>query len=463
MDCLNLGSKIARNKAQEKVSRESVPTTSSSSSSSEEEMREFEKEENLDVIYSDIQKIFLLMAREPSYHEGIDSIFSLLDYFVKSLNFSPSEKTRPVIKETEALVATFTGDEILEQWKSELKDIMNTIQTNPTLQEYFSDVKSFILTSKSEEYVRSEDFKQRSRELTERGRTLMNKFSEAHFKSFLKTTRILLKQFENDQFIQSLRHQAGIIRSDFTYIDPDGKEQIDTQMISNLQSVLLPIIADSLKYIPIPRIASSTRKQEFWIDNIVMCLYDILPENIKFHIESCSNVSLKELQLKNSKTNLIIQLDHITTELKDVEFYFKKKDGIEISDSGRFSLQFKGARLRMIFKMLQESNDSVPRITEGFCRFKISEMEMKLDKATLNHDILLPMLQKLFKGIIQRKIEKEIENNLSKFLQKLADKLTVTLRNMNRRSSPPTFETARQILINSPMAQIFDKRREKIE
>jgi hypothetical protein len=360
-------------------------------------------------------------------------------------------------------VASFTGEEILEQWKSELKDIINTIQTNPTLRSYFSDVKSFILTTKSESEVRSEDFKQRSRELTERGRTLMNKFSEAHFKSFLKTTRILLKHFENDQFIQALRHQAGIIRSDFTYIDQDGREQIDTQMISNLQSVLLPIIADALKYIPIPRIASSTRKQEFWLDNIVMCLYDVLPNNIQFHIESYSNVSLKELVLKESKTNLIVQLDHITTEVKDIEFYFKKKKGIEISDSGRFSLQFKGASLRIIFKILQDSSDSAPRITEGFCRFKISDMEIKLNKSTLNHDILLPMLQKLFKGIIQRKIEKEIETNLSNFLQKLADRLSVPLRNMNRKMAPPTLETARQILINSPMAQVFDKRREKIE
>jgi len=281
----------------------------------------------------------------------------------------------------------------------------------------------------------------------------------------LKTTRILLKHLENDQFIQALRHQAGIIRSDFTYIDPDGREQIDTQMISNLQSVLLPIIADSLKYIPIPRIASSTPKQEFWIDNIVMCLYDVLPNNILFHIESYSNVSLKDLQLTASKTHLIVELDHIITELKDIEFYFKKKKGIEISDSGRVSLQFKGngASLRMIFTMVQGASDSVPRITEGFCRFKISDMDIKLDKATLNHDILLPMVQKLFKGIIQRKIEKEIENNLSGFLQKLADKLTVTLRTMNRKIAPPTLEAARQILINSPMAQVFDKRREKIE
>jgi len=169
--------------------------------------------------------------------------------------------------------------------------------------------------------------------------------------------------------------------------------------------------------------------------------------------------------LKESKTHLIVELDHIITELKDVEFYFKQKAGIEMSDSGRVSLQFKGkgASLRMIFTMLQESSDSVPRITEGSCRFTISDMDIKLDTATLNHDILLPMLQKMFKGIIQRKIESEIERTLSNFLQTLADKLTVTLKSMNRKFGPPTLETAKQVLKSSPMAQVFDKRREKIE
>jgi len=236
-------------------------------------------------------------------------------------------------------------------------------------------------------------------------------------------------------------------------------------MISNLQKVILPVIADSLKYIPLPRIGSSTQNQEYWIDNIVLSLYDILPDNLLFHIESYSNVSLKELQLKESKTHLIVELDHIITELKDIEFYFKQKSGIEISDSGRVSLQFKGkgASLRMIFTMLQESSDSVPRITEGYARFKISDMDIKLDRATLDHDILLPMLQKMFKVAIQSKIEREIENNLSDFLKKLADNLNTTLRTMNRKFGPPTLETAKQVLLNSPMAQVFDKRREKLE
>jgi len=462
-DCLSIGNKIARNKAQEKIAREkSGPRTSTSSSSSSGEEEFGDTEKDWDLLYSDIQRVFLLMAREPNYHDGIDSIFTLLDQFVKAGNISP-EKTQPVIKETEALVASFTGKPILERWKSELKYIVNTTQNNEELRKYFSDVRSFIKTTKSEAEVRSEVFKQRTRELTDRGRALFKKFSEVlNFKSFFATTRKLLKNFQDDKFIQALRHQAGIVRSDFTYIDSEGREQLDTHMITNLQKVILPVIADSLKYVPIPRIGSSTQNQEYWIDNIVLSLYDILPDNLLFHIESYTNVSLKELELKESKTHLIVELDHIITEVKDIEFYFKQKSGIEISDSGRVSLQFKGngASLRMIFTMLQESSDSVPRITEGFARFKISDMDIKLDKATLNHDIMLPMLQKLFKGAIQSKIEKEIESNLSDFLKKLADNLNATLRTMNRKFGPPTLETAKQVLLNSPMAQVFDKRRE---
>jgi len=280
----------------------------------------------------------------------------------------------------------------------------------------------------------------------------------------LKTSQELLQALEDDNFIQVLRHQAGIIRSDLTYVDTEGKEQIDTQLLSKLQSVLLPVLADALKYIPIPRIASSNPKQEFWLDNIVLCIYDLLPENIYFHIESDSKLSLKDLEFKSSQTHLIINLDRIITDLKDMEFYFKTKKFPEVSDRGRVSVRIKGqgARLKLIFRMVQDKHDNVPRLSHGSVQFKIREMEMKLDKSTLKHDVLLPMVQKMFKKTIQHKVEKEIESSLATFIQKLAESLTFILVNMNRKMAPG-FETAREIVKNSQMVQVFEKRRELIE
>jgi len=300
--------------------------------------------------------------------------------------------------------------------------------------------------------------------LTMIGLNLMNQFSEKLFKSFLKTSQELIQAFEDDNFVQVLRHQAGIIRSDITYTDSEGKEQIDTQLLSKLQGVLLPVLADALKYIPIPRIASSNSNQEFWLDNIVLCIYDLLPENIYFHIESDSRFSLKDLEIKASQTHLIINLDRIITELKDMEFYFKTKKWPGVSDRGRVSVRIfgQGARLKLIFRIVQDKHDNVPRLSHGSVQFKIREMEMKLDKSTLKHDVLLPMVKKLFRRTIQHKVEKEIESSLASLIQKLADNLSFILLNMNKKMAPQ-LESAREIVKNSQMVQVFERRRELIE
>jgi len=456
MDCIKIGIKITRRSQEEHKEGES--------SNSEDQERESESLRfNWNNLNRDIQRVFIILAREPTYQEGIDNLFSLLNQFKKSL-VSSNDKQSPIIKETEELVSSFTGPQIIEQFKLQLKELIHTIQHNPSLKEYFTNLKTFILTTKSEEEVKSEDFKKKTRKITLRGRKLMNQFAEKRVKSFLKTSQQLIQHFEDDNFIQILRHQAGIIRSDLTYIDPDGKETIDTQMISNLQHVLFPFLADALKYIPIPRISRSNSKQEFWLDNIVMCIYDFIPENMYFHIESDSRVSLKDLAIKTSHTHLIIDLDHIITEIKDMEFYFKHKKRLILSDSGRVSVHFRnpGATLRMIFTIAQEPNEHIPKLIEGSAQFKISQMEIDLDKSTINHDILLPMLEKMCRKRIQNSIERAIENNLSRIIQQLAENINRALKAMNRKFAP-SLGTARDIMKSSNVAQIIEKRRELIE
>jgi hypothetical protein len=95
-----------------------------------------------------------------------------------------------------------------------------------------------------------------------------------------------------------LRQQAGILTADLSYMDIEGKTHVDTEMLSKLQSVILPVLAESLKYIPIPRIESKDYNREYWVDNIVLCGYDILPENIRFHLESDSELSIRDIETK---------------------------------------------------------------------------------------------------------------------------------------------------------------------
>jgi hypothetical protein len=425
-------------------------------------------------LQNEIQKVLVVLARKPSYSEGINRIFKLFDMFRRDLKEAKPSDSTDVLEaeshverarqETEELVASFSGRETFDQFKKQLRKLIQLLDTNPNLKKYLNELKKFILRSKSEQEVKSEEITHKSRDLANRGRELMQQYKDENVvDNFLTSCEVLINNIKKDQFVRVLRHQAGMIRSDLSYVDNDGNVQLDTNMISLLQSVLLPVLANTLKYIPFPRMESSDDNREFWLDNILLCGFDIIPENIHFRLESESELSLNDTDSKGSQSHLVITLDKLRTELKEMKFFYKKKTFPEITDNGIVSLRIvgDGAQLNINFTIEQNSGDPHPRLVKGYADFHIRKMDIELDKTTLQHDVVLPILTTIFKQQIQLEIEKVVETTLTKIIQGLGDQLTDTLSDINQ----PFFiglETAKNALKTTELHKA-SQRRQKLE
>jgi hypothetical protein len=275
---------------------------------------------------------------------------------------------------------------------------------------------------------------------------------------------MMIENMKNDEFLQLLRYHAGVVRSDLSYVDMEGKLQLDTDMLTRLQQVLLPVLADAFKYIPMPRISSSDAKREFWLDKVILCSYDIIPENIKFHLESDLEFSFQDTEMKGTHTFLVIQLKHFRTELKDVEFYYKKKTFPELEDKGRVTFRIKGqgANLTLTYKIEQKPEDKVPRIMEGNALFDISDLDIEFDTSTIHHTVLVPMLTKLFKLQIKLQLENSVEKNLKRWINQLGDMMSSSIAQTNR-PFLSGLDAARKAIRSTEFGQVFQKRREKLE
>jgi hypothetical protein len=235
-------------------------------------------------------------------------------------------------------------------------------------------------------------------------------------------------------------------------------------VLSKLQSVLLPVLADALKYIPVPRVYSCDKHLEFWLEKIVLCSYDIIQDNIRFHLETDSELSLRDIEVKETQSFLVIELNRLLTELKNVEFFYHKKTFPEIEDGGlvTFRERGEGSRLTITYNVAQGPEDKLPRIVEGKASFDISNLEIEFDTDTLRHPVLVPMLTSMFKLQIKQQIEYQVEKNLTNWMNNLGDMITNAVAQTNR-PVLSGFDAARKVIKSSQLGQMYEKRREKLE
>jgi len=200
------------------------------------------------------------------------------------------------------------------------------------------------------------------------------------------------------------------------------------------------------------------------VENVVLCGYDTIPENIFVHLESDSWVSVRELETEKSRTRLVISLNNFRTEIKDIQFYYKRKLFPEIEDSGRATIRVagKGASLVITFKVDQLPGETVPKFTGGHVDFNIDNLEIEYDRATLTHDVLVPMLTNMFKRDIMQAIEKGVSKNLEATINDIGRRLSDSLIGPERKLSKH-LDNLHDTVKRGEFARKYDKRQEKLE
>jgi hypothetical protein len=147
-----------------------------------------------------------------------------------------------------------------------------------------------------------------------------------------------------------------------------------------------------------------------------------------------------------------------------MNFHYKKKTFPTLEELGKMTLRLKGdgANLKFTFNVVQDESSKTPKLTEGYVSFNIVNMDIEFDKTTIKHDVLLPMMTGFFKQQIVHEIESAVEKNLTGLVQDIAQRLTESLIQVNR-PIQTGIEMARKALKSTEIAQVYEKRREKLE
>jgi len=430
-------------------------------------------DEELDTLQDDLLQVFTVISRDPRYRDGISKLFDLGEMLYEETEPVASKAqaalsqphTQKLQEETKQLISEFTGRDSLERFIERFRAMVKHLRDDQETQSYLKDLKRFILETTDTEYVRSEEFKKKTREFVERGRRLMDQLRyKPDVEPFLDSANELVSRLKDDELVAMLRERAGILFDDITYEDAQGNRQVDMNVLSGIRKAIVPILADALKYIPLPRIEDSNYKREYIVENVVLCGYDIIPENIYVHLESDSWVNVKELETQRSKTRLVVSLRNIRTEIKDVSFFYKRKQFPKMEDAGRATLRIagKGASLVLTFNVEQRLGDSVARFSGSSVNFNIEDMEIDYDKATLSHEILVPMITGLWKRDIIHSIERGVEKNLGGLVNEVGSRLSQSMSGSGNRFAKQ-LEQMTESVRHGEFSRRYRKRQEKLE
>jgi len=372
--------------------------------------------------------------------------------------------TQALQQDTKELVAEFTGKESLNQFLSTLRILASSLRNDQTASEYLHDLKAFILETKDTEHVKTDEFKRSCRDLIDRGRILMDKLRyQSEVENFLNASDELLTKFKNDELVSELRKRAGILVEDLTYEDKQGNRHLDTQILGNIRRVIVPVLADALKYIPIPRIEDFNEKRDYVIDNLVICGYDVIPDNIFVHLESDSWVSVRELETQRSSTRLVLSLRNLRTEIKDIKFNYTRKQFPKMEESGLATLRIggQGATLTITFQVDQKIGDTVARFSASHVDFNIDQMDIDFNRSTLTHDILVPMITGVYKRNLIHAIERAVEKNLGGFVNDIGPRLSEAVVGTQQHFTKQV-ESMTDSVKRGEFARTFQKRQEKL-
>lgn len=175
---------------------------------------------------------------------------------------------------------------------------------------------------------------------------------------------------------------------------------------------------EELKYIPIPRLSGSTKEYDFWLSNVNLYAYDLLPEHIQVRFESNLDVNLKELEAEQARTALLVRVANMRTHMRNAAFYFKKKTGlIRLEDQGLVDVDLTGDGASITILLTFDA--ARQPIGWDIRRCSVDLDRLKIHVVDSRHDWLLNLFSGIVEHDIKRSIEREFERRLRLTLQEM--------------------------------------------
>jgi hypothetical protein len=389
------------------------------------------------------ENLFLLLSQYPQYDRALDNIYKLIYQLyarmerlrinakIEMQQIDSNDRSREILDESYNLMIQFVNEEDLTKFSNFFWDLFNDLKNDMEARQFFYDFRQYLFKQiETPEKITDEYRKQEAKQFRERATNLFRLEQSKYgprFNELFQRAYDLLIQIKKDEDTQRLTSSINQLAQDF-FLDEKGRPDLFViqDSIIQIKNLVLPIIIKQFENISLPVVEGSTSKYDYRIDNMILNVTDIIPD--QFNLKFISNIELGQAYKSHrAVSKLKLKAGNIRFVLNDIHFWYSRNVMPKLTDEGIADVKILGGglNLKIVWKLSMSSNHALT--------IELSSIKCYIDKLDISiknchHSIINKLAIKLFGGNIKRKIAQTIVENIRDTLEPLNEQLNALLR-----------------------------------
>jgi hypothetical protein len=179
----------------------------------------------------------------------------------------------------------------------------------------------------------------------------------------------------------------------------------------DIRKVILPTLVEKVGYIPIPRIEYSDESLDLVVENLTLYGRNLFPNIVQFEAYNFIKFSPYDAISDDYRHRIVLQLEQIQADMRDVAFYYHKKTGLpRMKDSGIADVLLGGEGLTVTIHLVSTKRDQSSVFHVQDITVKVGTLKFAIRDS--KHDFLYKTLRPLATALIKKQLQKVIKEAL---------------------------------------------------
>nr|WDA55141.1 hypothetical protein [Talaromyces marneffei] len=362
-----------------------------------------------------LKKMIVEIQGHSDYQQAIETLLSLAESYAGHGRDISSQGTtatkgfmdskKDMLMRLKILIERFANSTSTDDFFDSLNTIYRDADQDPRLKEWFRGVDTYIRKCLREQgFIMQDEANDQWNKLYDEGRFLLRDRYRSHTDRIADEAKFLATQFDEDPQNRAFRQSLERLFKDLGQ-DQYGKPTFKPHLIKDITNVIVPEIFENASYIPIPRIEVSDPAVDMVIENLIIESDNLMPNVLEFGTDNYWRWGRKKISSFDDH-KVMISASGIQADLRDVSYYFKKKQGFpSLTDIGVMDILLGGSGFGFkIAASKAQKNDHNAVFKLDSVKVNVKNLTIKLKKS--KHKMLFIIFRPMLLNVVRPVLEK---------------------------------------------------------